>query len=85
MSSTNINIKNIAKKYFDKKRHLSDLERIVLLYYYYNEMLENINEEDESDLDLQDQIIEEWIVNLFVPPEDSIDIELAALSVLGSK
>jgi hypothetical protein len=85
MSSSTIDLKNIAKKFLDRKKTLTDLERIVLLYHYYNEMLDNINEEDDSDLELQDQIIEEWVVNLFVPPEDNLDMELAALSIIGSK
>jgi hypothetical protein len=85
MSKTTIDLNSIAKKFLVKKKSLTDLERIVLLYHYYNEMLENINEEDESDLELQDQIIEEWVVNLFVPPEDNLDLELAALSITGSK
>lgn len=84
MSTCSINVKKIAKKYIDKKQRLSDLERIALLYTYYNEMLESIDEEEESDLDLQEQIIEEWVVNLFVPSADDIDLEIAALSILGS-
>ena len=82
--SDSINVKKIAKKFLDKKP-LSDLERLVLLYTYYNELLENIDEEDDSDIDLEDSIIEEWIVNLFVPSEDNMTLELAAISIYGSK
>lgn len=85
MNKCTIDIKKIAKKFLDKKYRLTDLERVALLYTYYNELLEDLDQDIESDLDLEDQIIEEWVINLFVPPEDKIDLELAALSILGSK
>ena len=85
MNKCTIDIKKIAKKFLDKKYRLTDLERVALLYTYYNELLEDLDQDIESDLDLEDQIIEEWVINLFVPPEDEIDLELAALSILGSK
>lgn len=85
MNKCTIDIKKIAKKFLDKKYRLTGLERVALLYAYYNELLEDIDQDIESDLDLEDQIIEEWVINLFVPPEDEIDLELAALSILGSK
>ena len=36
MSKCSINVKKIAKKCLDKQESLSDLERVVLLYVYYN-------------------------------------------------
>ena len=85
MSKCSINVKKIAKKCLDKQESLSDLERVVLLYVYYNEMLEDIDEENDTDLELEDQIVGEWVTNLFLPPEDDIDIQLAAMSILGSQ
>lgn len=85
MNKPTIDIHRIATKVVDKKIKLTDIERVVLLYTYYNELLHGINSDDDSDLELEDQIIEEWVVNLFIPPEDEIDLELAALSIIGSK
>ena len=85
MSKCSINVKKIAKKFVDKQHTLSDLERVVLLYVYYNELLEDIDQDNEEDVALEEEIINEWVTNLFFPPEDAIDVELAALSVLGSK
>jgi hypothetical protein len=85
MSKCSINVKKIAKKYITDKRSLSDLERICLLYTYYNDLLDDIDQDVDSDIDLEDKIVEQWVVNLFMPPEDSIDTELAAISILGSE
>ena len=85
MNKCSINVKSIAKKYIDDKSSLSDLERICLLHTYYNDLLDDIDQDVDSDIELEDEIVEQWVVNLFMPPEDSIDVELAALSVLGSK
>ena len=84
MSKCIIDVVKIAKKYIEKKHALTDLERIALLYTYYNEILEDIDQDDVSDVDLEDQIVEEWVVSLFVPSENDINIQLAAMSILGS-
>lgn len=85
MSKCTIDVVKIAKKYIEKKQTLSDLERIALLYTYYNDLLEDIDQEDDTDIDLEDQIVEEWVVSLFIPSENDINIQLAAMSILGSK
>ena len=85
MSKCSINVEKIAKKFVDKQHTLSDLERVVLLYVYYNELLGDIDQDNDDDLELEEEIINEWVTNLFFPSEDDIDVELAAMSVLGSK
>lgn len=85
MSKCSIDIKKIASKCLEDKKSLTDLERVCLLYTYYNDLLEDIDQDLDSDVELEDSIVEQWVVNLFMPPEESIDIELAAMSILGSK
>ena len=85
MSKSYIDIKKIAKKCIENKQELTDLERVCLLYTYYNDLLEDIDQDIDTDLELEDEIVEQWVVNLFMPSGSSIDIELAALSVLGSR
>lgn len=84
MANCSVNVKKIAKKYLKDKHALSDLERVCLLFTYYNDLLEDIDQDVDSDVELEDEIIEQWVVNLFMPSDASIDIELAAMSVLGS-
>lgn len=85
MSKCSIDTKRIAKKALEDRENLTDLERVCLLYTYYNDLLEDIDQDLDSDIELEDSIVEQWVVNLFMPPEESIDIELAAMSILGSK
>jgi hypothetical protein len=85
MSKCSINTTKIAKKYLEKQEDLSDLEKVVLLYTYYNDLLEDIDQEDKSDVDLEDQIVEEWVGCLFGPQESDINLQLAAMSIAGSK
>ena len=85
MSKCSVNVVKIAKKYIEKQEDLSSLERVILLYTYYNDLLDNIDQEDVSDVDLEDQIVEEWVGCLFGPTENDINIQLAAMSILGSK
>lgn len=85
MSKCTVNVVKIANKYVEKQHALSSLERVVLLYTYYNDLLEDIDQEDASDIDLEDQIVEEWVMCLFTPSENDINLQLAAMSILGSK
>ena len=84
MAKCSVNVKRIAKKYLEKKDSLSNLERVCLLYTYYNDLLDDIDQDIETDVELEDEIIEQWVVNLFMPPEADIDLELAAMSIMGS-
>ena len=84
MSKCSINIKKIAKKYIEKKETLSDLERVCLLHTYYTELLDEIDQDIQTDIELEDEIVGQWVVNLFMPSDADIDLELAAMSVLGS-
>jgi hypothetical protein len=84
MNKCSVNVKKIAKKYLEKNNSLTDLERVCLLYTYYTELLEDIDQDIETDVELEDEIIEQWVVNLFMPPEVDIDLELAAMSIIGS-
>jgi len=85
MTKCSIDVVKIANKYLEKKQSLSNLERIVLLFTYYNELLEDIDQDDTSDIDLEDQIVEEWVLSLFVPSENDMNLQLAAMSIAGSK
>jgi len=85
MSKCTINVIKIAKKHIEKQHNLSSLESVVLLYAYYNDLLEEIDQEDASDIDLENQIVEEWVMCLFTPSENNINLQLAAMSILGSK
>lgn len=84
MNKCSVNVKKIAKKYLDKNTTLTGLERVCLLYTYYNDLLDDIDQDIETDVELEDEIIEQWVVNLFMPPEIDIDLELAAISIVGS-
>lgn len=84
MSKCSINIKKIAKKYLEKKDTLSDLERVCLLYTYYADLLDDIDQDVQTDVELEDEIVSQWVVNLFTPSEADIDLELAAMSIVGS-
>lgn len=84
MSKCSINIKKIATKFLQKKEPLSDLERVCLLYTYYSELLDDIDQDIDTDVELEDEIVSQWVVNLFMPSEAEIDLELAAISIIGS-
>lgn len=85
MSRDSINVKKIAKKFLVKRDSLSDLERLCLLYTYYSDLLDDIDQDVVADVELEDEIVSQWVVNLFMPSEADIDLELAAMSIVGSE
>lgn len=83
--STNAAIK-IAKKYIEGKS-LSDVEKLVLLYIYYKDLLSSIEDETEVNLELEEEIAASWVQALFENfnlTHGSIDLELAARSISGA-
>ena len=77
----------LAKKYIEGKK-LSDIEKLILLYSYYRELLSSIEEETDINIELEEEIAASWVQALFESLEltyGNIDLELAARSIYGAQ
>lgn len=84
--STNTAFK-IAKKYLSGKK-LSEIEKLILLYTYYKELIEEIEDDSDINITLEEEIATSWVQALFEGLQltfGNIDIELAAMSICGAE
>ena len=76
----------IAKKYIEGKK-LTDIEKLILLYSHYREMLATIEDDTDLDIELEEEIAASWVQALFESLEltyGSIDLEIAARTIYGA-